>query len=364
MAVNQPAQTIASVATPVFIRRNLARPWARRLPFLQLGLTKNLTEAREFNVGRMTRSTDTLDPAETFKWGVEATAPTFTESAAGLGIFYTRGGDHNYDVNDNQVDAKQTPFLAHFPLMIPASDIDLFAPAADNERGIKYAYNKMVSGFHAKLTKLEEALLATTQVTGVINSLLATDIRGTGIAGGIGVSHGIDPTDYTVWKSPYTNMNGDRLKVAAIAKSIRDDRDNGASNNMVIAASSPVCDLLIQEAELLNMGTYNIVDVYGADAKGKPRLELESSHSSIRIEGVPLLRVPTLTTVAAGTVLRIDLDQWALPTMAKQNFSFMPWKNVEVEAGKDQQRALFKAALFSAIYDRTKHRRWDNCATS
>lgn len=356
MAVNQPNDSIGAVSTKMFVRRELSRPWARMNPLVQMLLTRDLTKRREFNIGRMLKAVDTVSTAEAYKWGVEVAARAITEVAAGLDIYYTRNSSYNFNIDDNKKDASQTPSLAHFPCTIAASDLNIFAQATDNPQGIRYLYNIEMSALHTFQTKIENALVATVQTAGKVASLIATEIKNSG------VSCGIDPADYPIWISKYRDLATQRLTIDQIAEDIRSDRRVGA-NPTVIFLPPAAHDLLVKEARALNMPMFNLVDIFGENNKtGEPLLDLEVVVSTFRIEGVALCPLQSMTGQTKAFML--SMDDIALVTSIKNNFEFLGWKNVELEAGKDQQRALFRTSHFIANYDRSHHRLWDNIAVS
>jgi hypothetical protein len=353
MAVNQPADTIAAVSNKMFIRRELSRPWARKVPVVQLLVTEDLTPERVFNIAKMMKSVNPVNNAEAYKWGVQPAAPPFTEAEAGQDIYYNRTSSYNFVLPDGEKDASNTPFLAHMPMMVPASDLDVFASATENENAIPYVYSKQVSYLHLFAQKMEASFVATAQVANKVNSLF-TEVKNSG------VSCGIDPVDYPAWISDYVNVNG-RDTIDAIAERIRRLRRLG--KNPTVALYSPGAhDLLIREARSLGHLEINLVEAWGRKPDGTPMLELDMAFPVFRIEGVVF--IPSEAMAAHTKALILSMDQIALKTSGKANFKFLPWKNVELESGENQQRAMYKTNHFIANFDRSAHMLRDNVSNS
>jgi len=354
--VAQPADTIGAIATKIFLNSVPARPWASERPLLQIMATENLTAGRLNSFEQITPMTNTVGVAEAWKWPVSTAAP-------GNGGAYDRGGTFTFAVSDTMISAQQSPYFYQQPIEVATSDLNVHAQAVGNERGIAYLVERMNDAKHKLSQILATDIVATTQgvAPNKINPLFI-DIDSTGS------SCGISQGDYANWASAETNLATERLTIRALAKAIRDQRRNKMASCDIIVCGSAVHQYLVDEAESRNLPYFDLVETFGKDADGQYKLHLEVSHSTIKVEGAPVVVDNYLdlvgTTNPGDTAFVISLKDYMLFGAQKDNFAIHGWEDVRLTAAKDATRAQITWAGFLAMRNRATHIKFINCKVS
>lgn len=345
--------TIGAIATKLFLRNSVSRAWAARHALFNILATNDITAAKQEKIDQIEKLTNTKGVAERWKWPVEITAP-----ADANGGSYSRGGTMAaFGVDDNMIFGEQRPALYTENLQVPASDLDVHASAVDNEVAVSYLANKMISKRHKLIRRISRDLVATTQVAGRVQTLLAE-------VGNADVVAGIDSAVETAWVSDVTNPDAganQRLGLNELGRKVEDIERSKFSKIHALIMGSGVHNFLVEEAEARNLPMYDVVQHFGTDANGKPRLTLETNTRSIRVNDAICIVDEDLNATQNTTVLGLNLDEIALIAAKGMNFEVEPWKKVRLETGIDAMRAQILFAGFVATFDRTKHFKKTNC---
>lgn len=358
------ADTVGAVASQVFLRRQASRPWAKVHPLLQIMASKSITSGRADRMGQMLTMKDQTGKAEGWKLPVSMTALTDGSS-------YARGDPFTFNNASNLFHAKvMKPALYQQPVAFPVSDLDVFAPASGSERGVDYLAQLMMDA-RTTMTDIMAAdvvnvVPAATDFDPLVGDEAAftAGLIGNGLTAGAATASGIDSTVQTNWQSKVHNLATARLTLSRLGKDIRDGRLQVAGRKVdLIVCGFGVYDLLIQEAEAKNQAQYDLADVFGTDPDtSKPRIYLETSIRTIKVEGTPVFPDLDLDSSSPGTVLGLTLDEVFLYTVT--GFKVNGWLDASLAAAVDQNRAQIKWTGFTILGDRSAHQRWISCATA
>lgn len=351
------AQHIGGIAKKAWLSRQATRPWQSERPLFQLLATEDISSKRLNNFGLITPVRNTFGQAEKWKWPVSMEAPDSNGGAGGTDFSYARGGAFTFDNHDRYVSGESDTFFYQVPVEVPTTDIDVHAPAAGNENAIEHLVHIMDDYKH-KLSQGIATDIAATALVGNRLSPLTVEIDSTGTAAGLAQG------THANWASNETDLSSARLTLRVLAKKIRDMRRDKMAAIDVIVCGAGVHDLLVEESEAKNQPMYDVVQHFGRRSDGSNRLNLEGSHSSIMVEGAPVIVDNFLDTAQAGTVLGMSLKDLMLYSPMADNFEVHGWEDVRLTAAKDATRAQITWSGFLATFNRATHFKYVNAATS
>lgn len=347
------SDSVAAVATRIFIERNPRRTWAQTHPMLQILAAKDINAYRDEKFAQIRPLGQTADKAEAWKWPVSVSAPS-------NGGSYARGGTFNYALENRRIAGTANVKFYQQPVAIASSDVDVFMPARDSETGVAYLVHELNESKHRLLDLIATALVTpsppppSNEIEPIIELVDST-----------GTASGINQATEASWASREVDKAGAPLTIAEIRREIRELRARKMAKVDVIFCGFGVWSLLAAEAEAKSLPMFDLAQVFGTDPKtGEPRLFLESSFSVVKIEGAPVIPDPFLDTAQPGTVLALSLDDIFIYTVGDTMFRVLGWKDVRLEAAVDQTRALILWNGFTGVFNRATHIKWINCATS
>jgi len=354
--------TIGSAAITIFRDRQNRRTWVAHRPLLQLLASDQISQARIDNKLKLTPINSTVGKAQAYKWYLGTTAPTGGGSfAPGASFTFSNQFNSTFGVVN----------LRHYeqPVAFPSSLIDVHIPARDNENGINVLVRLLEDAKKQMFDRIARHIVQTSPAATDIDTLVGTGttsgVLGDGITVGAVTTYGIDSSVETSHRSIVHDLGGGRLTLRRLAKDIRDARRNRNATLDVVVMGSAVHDMLVQEAEALNLPYFDIVENFGKDPKtGEPHLYLETSHSVLKNEGSVLLVDTDLDVTAPNRALGLSLGEMSLDAGEVNNMTVKGWKDVALEDATDQIRAQIRLDVMNIVFDRSKFVVWTNLATS
>lgn len=351
------AQHIGGISKKAWLSRQATRPWQSARPLFQLLATEDLTDSRLTNFGMIQPVKNTFGQAEAWKWPVSMEAPDANGGAGGTDFSYARGGAFTFDNDDRYVSGESSTFFYQIPVEVPTTDINVHAPAAGNENAIEHLMHMMDDSKH-RLSQAVATDIAATSLVGTKLSPLTVEVDSTGTAAGLAQA------THANWASDETDLSSARLLLRVIAKKIRDIRRDKLATIDVIICGSGVHDLLVEESEAKNQPRYDVVEHFGKRSDGSNKIHLEGSHSTIQIEGAPVIVDNAMDASQAGTILGLSLRDLMLYSPMTDNFEIHGWEDVRLTAAKDATRAQITWSGFLATFNRATHFKYLNAATS
>lgn len=334
--------TLGAAATPTFLEKTKRRTWVKHRPFLSLLMNDEITDIKKARAAKIRALRDEVSgKAEYFR----VTAEVYELTGGGL---VSRGSTlgSGFAVVDTDVYGDIVPADYVQPWALSARDIDVGLPAKGHEQQVGALADRMISASLKLGDLISAALMATSQESGHVESLLCTMFKASG------TSSGINSATHTAWKAVANDANEEPVGIDQMGGYVRAGRRNSKGIDTIVCGGNQH-EIWLAEAKARNLNIVSVIDAFGKDERGNNKLAIETDYETIKIAGCPVIYDTDLDTNSPTTIFYFDRSAIGLKAVPGRNFTPLGPMDVQLEAAVDQVRAAVFASVIAYTTDRS-----------